>query len=420
MHGAQAQSAACQFDWGQEGTPERVINKALELESACKKDEAFLFAFGQRLNVVHLYAEAADRLEGVLLLNPDHWAAQLEYAISLEGMGDALSAEGVLKNLADNPDVGETLKQQIRAQLDKHRLFVAGRKATRTQFGFITGYDNNLMGGARVSQFDLTLPGGRIPVTLSDESRPQGGWFGRLDLSHDGYFVESADKVWSYTLTGNYRYSPENAQANFGLINLLVERGSEQLQGFYTGGALLQLQTPSGSLLRQYQLSSGYDFTAPSSATCRFRLAGDVQRRAYPGADVLNGYYSGIAGYWSCPAWGVQAQIRLGQDRAEYDKRPGGMQDQYGLRVGKNTTIGSGVLAAEVDVYHQEDHRGYSPLLEDNLKRNISRVMYRLEYRKMLSGVGPYAGVEVMEQDSNLPLFRISNRVFYIGIRSMW
>ena len=73
-----------------------------------------------------------------------------------------------------------------------------------------------------------------------------------------------------------------------------------------------------------------------------------------------------------------------------------------------------------MEYYRQEDQHGYSPLLENNLKRNINKTLYRLEYRTQIADLGPYIGIEYVDQNANLPLFRVSNQVIYAGVRAVW
>lgn len=397
-----------------------IISLALEREPGCKKNEEFLFSLGQKLNQGREYSEAIDRLEAAILLNPSHWAAHLEYAIALEGIGDTVSVDGILRNLLTVEKIGASLKGQIKAQLEKRQTVVGPNLVNRTTLGLVAGYDDNLKGAARVSSFDLTLPAGRIPVTLGEDSQPKAGRFMRLSFEHEGYVRQGGgDQALSYAIHANYRLSPEYSQANFGLIQLMLERSHAEHKGVYYSGGVLLMQAPDGALLRHYKLGAGYDAQG-LSGPCRIRGGADLERRSYPDTDALNGYYLGGMSYLACPSLGFQAQVRFGQDRPEYDNRPGGIQNQYTMRLSKNTTWGPGNLVAEIEYYRQEDQRGYSPLLENNLRRIINRSLYRLEYRTQIADLAPYVGIEHVDQSANLSLFRIANQVIYVGIKAVW
>lgn len=396
------------------------ISRALEREPECKKNEAFLFNLGQKLNQVRQYSEAVDRLEAAILLNPTHWGAHLEYAIALEGMGDTASVDGILHNLLAVEEIAPPLKRQIKAQLEKRQSSIGPNTAKRTVLGMAAGYDDNLMGAARVSSFDLTLPSGRVPVSLAEADQAKGGRFVRLNFEHEGFVPEkSSDKTWSYTVNANYRLSPDYTPANFGIFQFILERSHTGHEGIYASGGVLLMQSPTGALLRHYKLGTGYDALGIVGA-CRLRLGSELERRSYPSVDALNGHYLGGMSYLACPAQGFQAQIRFGRDDPEYDIRPGASQNQYILRLSKNTTWGPGNLVTEMELYRQEDQRGYSPLLENNLKRTINRTLYRLEYRTQISDLGPYVGIEHVDQNANLPLFHITNQVIYVGVRAVW
>lgn len=396
------------------------ISDALQRESGCIKNAGFLFDLGQKLNKSRQYAEAIDRLEAAILLDPRNWWAHLEYAIALEGVGDSASVDGILRNLLLVEEISPDLRQQIRAQLDKRQASLGPVLANRTQLGVVAGYDDNLLGAARVSSFDLTLPAGRVPVTLGQESRPKAGRFLRLNLEHEASLpVGSAGKLWSYSINANYRLSPDYSSSNFGLVQFSVERGNGAREGAYTNFGFVSMQAPAGALLRYYKLGAGYEALG-FNALCRLRAGGELEYRNYPNGNTLNGRYLGGVSYAVCPALGFQAQMRIGQDNPEYDIRAGSTQNQYSLRLGKNTTLGSGNLVTELEFYRQEDQRGFSPLLENNLKRTINRTLYRIEYRSQKSELGPYIGIEHVDQSANLALFRVSNQVIYVGMRTVW
>ena len=410
----------CQFATQPDTAILESISLALEQEPHCKKNQAFLFGLGQKFNQTRQYSEAVDRLEAAILLDPNHWEAHLEFAIALEGMGDTTSVDGILRNLLAIEEIPTPLKRQIKAQLEKRQISIGQVTAKRTVIGMIAGYDDNLMGATHVSSFDLTLPAGRIPVRLGDDDRPKGGNFVRLNFEHEGFVPETgSDKTWSYTINANYRFSPDYTPANFGLFQLIVERGASKREGIYTSGGALLMQSAAGASLRHYKLGTGYDLPK-TGVSCRLRLGSKFERRAYPSTDALNGYYVGGMSFIACPALGIQAQIRFGRDEPEYDKRPGGSQNQYVMRISKNTTWGQNNLVSEMEYYRQEDQHGYSPLLENNLKRNINKTLYRLEYRTQIADLGPYIGIEYVDQNANLPLFRVSNQVIYAGVRAVW
>lgn len=411
--------AACEQVFAQPATPEQVLQRALELEPQCYRLAKFLYQLGAMLNKMGRYDEALDRLEGALMHEPDHWPSQIEYAIALEGVGDATSAEGLLANLAQNPVLDNQVQQQIAA------LRRSGNPSPRAGYsailGFAAGFDDNLMGSTQQQQFDLTLPAGRIPVQTDDDQRPRAGQFMRVDFRYDAPIGSGETSQWRYSLLGSYRQSPDYAPANLGQMGAVIERNASGQQGWYLQALYQELYRGGANELRQTQLKAGFERAAVVlGQTCQQRIGADLQLLAFPVSDNLDGRYSGLFGRAYCPAYGLQLEWRLGQDQPVQSSRPGGVQRQYGIRVSKNIPLGAGTLAAELEYTHQADETGYSPLLENNLPRQITRSVYRFEYSWAAGSVNPYIGFEWVSQQANLPLFGVENRQLTAGMRIKW
>jgi tetratricopeptide (TPR) repeat protein len=391
------------------------------LEPQCHKNPPFLFALGQLLNKMGRYDEAIDPLEGALLYRPDHWPSQLEYAIALEGIGDHDSALGLLKNLMRHPEVDPATRKQIAAL--GQRPATSPELKGRGTFGFSTGFDGNVLGSTYHSQFTLTTPDGGLPVELDEDQRARAGAFARAYVGYDGLLASNADTQWRYSLLGSYRSNPDNAAADLGQWSMLLERSTISASGPYVQGQHHALLRADALALRQTQLGLGYDYLAGTPGNCRQRLGLDAHYLDYPTNRVLNGYYTGISSYTSCPAWGLHVQLRAGQDRPVEATRPGGAQRQSSLRVSKHTQLGAAVLALEWEASRQHDQSGYSTLLDNNAQRIMLRNAYRVEYRwqaTSFKNTSPYLGLERLDQHSNLPLFDLNNRVFTLGFRSSW
>lgn len=412
-------ASSCDEIFASPGAPAQLLPQVLALEPQCQRQALFLYQLGRLLNQMGRYDEALDRLEGAILRQPDHWQSQLEYAIALEGVGDTESAAGLLTNLAQNPALDADTQRQI-ATL-RQRSSNTQRRSQRTVIGLATGFDDNLMGSTQQQQFDLTLPTGRLPVTTDAEQRPRAGKFARVDVRHDGDFAGSEAAQWRYSLVGSYRQSPDYTPANLGQLGALIERDAIGPQGLYLLGLHQLLLRAESTVLRQTQFGMGLAHTTTVwGHTCQQRLGLDLQHLAYPASSELDGRYTGLLGQAYCPASGLQMQLRLGQDRPTQADRPGGSQNQYGLRIAKTNQLGAAQLAVELDHTHQADQAGYSTLLENNAPRQINRTAYRFEYRWVAGTLSPYVGFEWINQQSNLPLFDVQNRVLTAGMRVKW
>lgn len=399
-------------------TIEAALQALRSLEPECHKQPHFLYTLGRLLNQVGRYDEAIDPLEGALLYRPDHWPSQLEYAIALEGIGDHHSATGLLQGLLQNPALDAPTRQQL-AQLQRKPLRPVLTRH-RGSFSLATGYDNNLLGSTYHTEFMLTSPAGVLPVQLAPDQRPQAGSFVRAEASYAGAVIADPSTPWRYNLAASYRASPSFRRADVGQFSALLERGGADEQGLYLRAQHQTLVQPDAVALQQTQLGLGYDARFGSERGCQQRLGLDLQRLSYPANPALNGRYTGLISNTHCPAWGLQVQARAGHDQPIDASRPGGAQHQYSLRASQRIHIHTSTLALEVEATRQHDQSGYSALLDNNARRNIKRVAYRLEYRWQAGAVSPYLGLEWLNQRSNLSLFELNNRVLTLGFRFDW
>ena len=394
------------------------VNQLRKLEPQCHKNAAFLYNFGQILNQAGLYDQAVDQLEGALMYRPGHWPTQLEYAIALEGVGDKLSALGLIRDLTENTEVDSSIRQQLQAL--QNRPTSASLAERRGRFGIMAGYDNNLLSSTYNSQFALTTPDGLLQVELDQDQRPRAGLFVRSDVAYDGVFASSEAATWRYSLLAAYRNNSGAKLANYGQLGALVERSANNQPGPYMLGQHQVLMRGGSTVLQQTQLGTGYDFPLRFTSDCQQRLGVDLQRIRYPTSTVLDGRYIGLSSSTNCPTSGLQAQLRVGQDHPLDPAKPGGSQQQISLRLSKRTQLFDASLTLGAEATHQQDQSGYSALLSSNAKRQISRIILKAEYRWSVGSISPYVALEATEQRSNLSLFEFRNQSVMVGFSSRW
>lgn len=388
------------------------------LERQCHKHAPFLYRWGQLLNQAGQYEAAIDPLEGAILYGPQHWPSQLEYAIALEGSGDHESALNLIQALLQLPEVDPAVKEQLLAL--QNRPAQARRPGARRVFSLATGYDSNLLGSTHHTEFTLTTPDGPLPVTLLQDQRPRSGAFARAELTVDGVLANNEYTVLRYSLAGSYRANAGLASANRLQVAAFVEASASSGKGPYLLAQHQSLLINEAATLRQNQLGLGIDLPLGNAGSCQQRLGVDVQHLAYPINPLLGGRYTGLVGTSTCPAWGGQLLLRVGEDRPADSARPGGTQRQTSLRISKRSLLAGGSLAVEWEGTRQLDRAGYSVLLSNNARRQITRHAYRLEFSWQFGGFSPYLGVEWVEQGSNLRLFEFKNWVTTLGLRSAW
>lgn len=391
--------------------------------AACLRQPEYLYQLGRWLNQNQRYNDAIDRLEAALMLQPEHLATQIEYAIALEGSGDRPSATALLQQLAENPALDETTRGEItRIQQQNERLSLNSLpgRSHRNSLNLSFGHDDNLLGSSRYDNFELTLAGSRIGVRADSEYTAHSGRFTRTEWAQEGEIHTTIPGRWQYALGASYRWSLDYAPANRAHLGMLIERSPRGPSGFFAQGIVQQLYLDSKAALRQSQFVGGSETITPWQTNCRSRLGYEIQQLAYLEFPLYNGIYQGANLHLACTPQGLQVQLRLGIDSPENEQRPGGRQTQLNLRVSKITPFLTGQLFAEYEHYRQRDQHGYTPLLENNARRHIERHNYRAEYRWVLHNWHPYIGMEWLDQTSNLPLFSPRNLIINIGIRQAW
>lgn len=402
--------SACELQGG--------LDDALSREGLCARNPDFLHWLGRLLMQSGRHDEAVDRIEMVLLLDPSRWSAHLDYAYALDLAGDWASSLAILRNLLANPSVDVGLRKEISRYLLDMPSVVA---IQRGMIGLAFGYDNNLMGATRHDRFSLSLPEGPLPVETIKEQRPRSGRFLRLDGIHQILLSDTSLARWQASVIFSHRWSADYAPASRTNLGLVLERTPLQERGLYGVVQVQAMQRDGGLAFRQSQLAVGYEqFDVLAGQECRWRVGFEAWSIQYPGDALFDGRYRGVQGQIHCPRPHFALQWRMGSDDPGSKSRPGGRQEQAGLRLLKQFRLGEGGLIIDYDVYHQRDQSGYSVLLENNAPRRILRQVYRIEYQWRLGPLSPYVAFEHLDQRSNLPLFSPQNQMLSVGVRRVW
>ena len=373
---------------------------------------------GRLLNQAQRQSDALDRLEAAILIEPERWAAQLDYALVLGATGDHLSAANLLDDLSKNPAVESGVRDNARRLLNRQPTLPSPSRSTI--LGLSTGHDDNLLGVTRYDTVELTLPGGVVVVDISQTQRQISGNFLKLEVNHEADLHIDENALWRYSLFGTQRWSIDYRPADQSNLGFQLERSPTQAFGMYSIGVLQQFNLGGEAALRQWQLGTGVEWNGKfAGITCRARFGGEILNSFFPGNHIYDGRYAGLVSHWICPEQQMQVQLRAGNNDPIDNDRPGGDLRQYALYAARHFPIGSGNLSAEFNYFQLKDRTGYSPLLENNAPRRLTSSIYRLEYRWDMGKLSPYVGVEWLDQKANLPLFSPSNRILTIGLRQM-
>ena len=386
------------------------------------------FISGQRLNASGQYAQAAELLEGALLRSPDDLRIQLEYAIALAGSGSVITAQHLLLQLSNEAKLDPETRRQINYLIQKNKIRAYVSILPKGSASIVVGHDDNLLSASSQGAFELTLPGGNLGVTPSEDQLPKAGLFTRTGLQLDGtlqgdLFQTPAQPV-QYGLFISQSHGADKL-ANRTLWGVLLGKNHSLFPGSYIKASHQQLSAHAAPTYRQSLLAAG--LTMGSTVWgygCQTRLGAEVQTRSYESTKQLNGLYTGLQTHTSCQNTGLQLTTRLGKDEATHVSRPGGNQLQTAIKLAYHKQLHTGSLQAQAEWSWQQDADGYSPLLGNNRARRLKRTTYRLEYRGQVNNSvfawQPYASVEFQQQKANIPLFSLRKRVVTFGLVADW
>lgn len=335
-------------------------------------------------------------------------------------MGDTLAAQALLQDLNQQSDLPAPIRlalAQATTAPATPTALAAQQAGWQKQISLTLGHDNNLLASPVRSQFELTLPGGRVPVTLLEG--PRAGMFWRLSghvrFQRPG---PTTGRMWYGALSGSLHQTPREARASYAVARGLVENASLQSHGPFGQAYLTTAFNKHGHFYRELGGATGWDMdVAPLG--CRLRLGAEGTLQQFPSGSNVNSHYLGLQVRTLCANW--RAEARTGQDRPNHaTHRAGGTQQQTTLTISHWQQRGRNRWQMDYEYEHTRDHNGYSPLLENNRKRRVHKHLLRLEYAHQLPELELFAGAEAIYRRANLQLFNTRAQTLYMGLRKTW
>ena len=421
----------------------------------CLDNPRFHAQRGLVLQLMGQSAAAVESLERALLLEPDQPGTQLDYALALRDAGDTTSAQALLQQISQRPDLPVGLQPVLQGQLVALQSLPKSAWDQSLKVSVAAGVDSNLNNATSDNQLTLTFPSGDVSLQLADASRAQRGSALMTALQYQGIkrvnnslWVLQAELRNRNTRSADTGYqqldvgaqwlqapdSPSQWQARLGYSNLRF------------GGAEL-LHSVRTALVHQWQMP-----WPAAQSICKPQVGVEADFRQYPINRLLDGSYRGLLLSLTCdtaqpsPAAPAKSesgdvlfgnpdagsprfslQLRQGQDRATSELRPGGNNTATDLRsavYGRLQLPRVPVLdwVAEYSWVQQQDSMGYSPLLGNNALRKSTRQVVRLELARQLPASilgGPrwFVSAELSQQASNLNAFSAKGRSLNSGFR---
>lgn len=389
------------------------------LFAECLESSEFFALFGAaQLNTGQL-ADAMESLERALLLDPDNGAAQIDYASALLQDGQIFSALEINEQVMTREDLPAGLSDQIEA---RQQSWQALTRQTNWQMDLLAGYDNNLNGAPDQNLITLTLSGDPILLGLNPEFQAVSGPY------------------LSMRAAAQHRRLYPDYQQNFstevrGRLSEDSDSDLVQFSGRYSRIQPSQRNSWQFSAGANHLFFGGKPLFTGTDASFRYQLLPFQGCRPYYGVALqhqlwhnqsrLNGAEAKLALGAGCPLPGRDNQLinvelsALGNQELK-DNRLGGDRAGWQFAVDWQYRLRNGLFTARYNFTHLLDSDGYSPLLENNARRESSRNTMLLQYQQPLPRIGRSAVLMVniyhQDQDSNLELFQTTDTTAEIGV----
>ena len=390
-----------------------------EIFSDCLLSSEFFALYGAaQLNTGQL-PEAMESLERALLLDPTNGAALIDYSETLLRDGQlfaAIEANDLLQARGDLP--GE-LKPQIE---QRRRDWNALTRQTSWQFDLLGGYDDNLNGAPDEDFVTLTLSGQPILLALNDEYRAVSGPFltARLQARHRRLSPDFQDNYQGQIRGRRSENTVSDVLQVAGRVNRLAGSGRSSRQW---GGGVNHLMFSGHPLFTG--TDARYRFQVNGLAGCRTYLGGAMQHQIWHEQRRLDGLEAKVSLGSSCRLPALSAQ-RINFEagvlhNAELNSnRLGGNRDGWQLSADWQIALHRGVLSAQLTHTRLLDGRGFSPLLQNNARREIERSSLLVQYSENLRWLGEGTRLLInlyhQDQNSNLGVFQTEDTSVEIGL----
>ena len=394
------------------------------------------------------WAEAARALEAAVLIDPSPAGAWLDLASASTELGHVVSANAyfdfivgefkpppallsIIANyrarlLALNPETIAKLASVVRT---------AGAPIWVAQLRAGAGHDNNANSGLAASSLTLTFDGVPVSLLLDPTYRPRPDNFVQAEGSLRTV-VRTPVTPLQLAFTARQRsYARETAfsATQLGAAALATHTGA---WGEWGGQVAVEHSRLGGaplynalrlSLQLERPLRSTATLPQPGAVTCSITPGVEFEGRRFAqrtGTAQLDNNIAWLQAGLGCQrAGGIQgaAWLRLGHD-STLANRPGGDTRRSELLLQYSQPLPAPLNRTRLDASGNwsqgRDVAGYSPLLENNATRNITRLGWRLQLTHPIGSEWQlYGALEANRYRSNLEIFAQSGSTLLMGIQ---
>lgn len=389
------------------------------LFTTCLSSADFLAYYGAIQLRTGNVNQALDTLERALLLNPQHGAAQMDYAQALYYHGDPYAAQSLNKSLLSNPSLPPVIRQQIQLnQKHLHNLL----NTFSHQLSLNTGYDSNLNTSPSINQLTLTLDGEEWLVALAEGLEPRSGAVMRLGAS-TRYTQRQATSRRTYQLSLNSRLS-ENSQDQQHQLSARYQQQNTLVNGSQLEHklALIGLQHANThtftTLEAQQNWQPATPFLVSKTRSCQFLPEHTLAYQSFPNRANLNALEYRLIPGLQCNLNASQISLTAGlMYNHALNNRTGANRLGQELTAYWQHPLAQGRLQAQARYTQWQDTQGYNPTLANNAPRKVQRRQLSLAYLLPLSpSLLLTTQAALQKQTSNLEMFEYQSGQFDLGI----
>lgn len=396
------------------------------LFTQCLSSANFLAYFGAIELRTGRIGSALDTLERALLLNPQHGAAQMDYAQVLYYSGDPFAAQSLNQNLLNNRHLPPVIRQQIQANQNA----LNKRLNTFThQLSLNGGYDSNLNTSPSLSSLTLTLDGEEWLLALAQGMEPRGGAVLRFGLSSQ-YTQRKANSSHSLQLGLNSRLS-ENREDQQHQLALRYQHQAQLFNGgqLQHNFALIGLEHGNKHIFSTLEAQQEWQPAArfgsalankPNNNHCQFAPQHTLGYQDFPNRSHLNALEYRLTPALNCTL--NNSELRFSSsgmlNHALNKQRAGGHRTGTEFIAQWQQPLPRGKLQVQARYTQWQDHQGYSSSMKNNARRRIQRNQLALTYLLPLSPTLLLTAQAAMQhQRSNLEVFEYQSRQLDLGIK---
>lgn len=366
--------------------------------------------------------EAREILERIVAERPEFAGAWLDLALAAYRSGDVEAGLEHLDYLRSHFALPPVLANQVDYwyklwQNPSDQPVKSNKWQGELMLGF--GHDTNVNAGLANDNLSITFAGNTVLFPVDRASRPYADSFALLGLSSWG----PAQSLGKGSVTPVFLMRGKRMGAQNDYDSLDLQAGAVYLQpsagsgSWRLAGFIQQNQLGDSTLNNAIRLNAQRIYPWSS---CQIAVGGEIEKRKAREDAEIGGNLATLTGGLSCPLpadASFSTQLRLGHTRPRAGW-PGGSKTGQELALQYTRPIGGGLhLDLTWRTARLNDAEGYSPLLENNAPRRLTRQSLTIALRQPIkAGWDALVTLESLWQRSNLEIFRYNSHVFTVAL----